>query len=145
MKKASKPRLIKNLKPRLTENIEDINARTPWLNEPDCLGCHEEFEKSREGASGFNKWVTDPSELYRFRFDNVGIRCEACHGSTHAIYPAKNEFDLHRDNIQPNQYRGMPYAIGSNRSCEVCHMKRMSNPVHHENMLRTVRNSFESK
>ena len=140
--KAGVMRLLKNVKPRMAENADDIQPRTPWLNEPDCLGCHEDFEKPSQNASSFNQWVSGPEELYRIRTDNVGIRCEACHGSPHALYPANNDYNKHRDNIQPLQYSGNPLPIGSNRSCQVCHMRRKSDPVHHENMMRAFRNKL---
>ena len=121
---------------------DQVNPRTPWLNEPDCLTCHVDFEQPAEGASGFNKWVPHPSQLYRFRLDGGGLRCEGCHGATHAIYPAKNPYAPNRDVLQPLQYSGMPYAIGSNGSCAVCHTRKMTVPVHHRNMGRPVRNEI---
>ena len=66
-----------------------------------------------------------------------------CHGSTHAIYPAVNPYGRHRDNIQPMQYSGTPYTIGANMTCAVCHTREMEHPIHHENMLRMVRNKME--
>ncbi|HIJ20278.1 MAG TPA: cytochrome C, partial [Deltaproteobacteria bacterium] len=72
--------------------------------------------------------------------DEAGaLRCIACHGSTHAIYPARNPFDTYRDVIQPMQYQKNPYAIGANRSCFVCHTEEVEESVHHPNMFREVR------
>ena len=86
-------------------------------------------------------WNDDFSELYRQRTDNAGIRCEACHGATHALYPAHNRFSENRDNIQPMQYSKMPLPIGTNMDCQVCHKIEMEFPIHHENMLRMFRNT----
>jgi hypothetical protein len=134
-------RLMKNLSTTTVADVDEVNPRSPWVNQPDCLTCHEDFEKPEAGYNAFNEWNTDFSELYRMRTDNVGIRCQACHGSTHALYPANNPFNKNRDNIQPVQYSGMPYPIGSNLSCEVCHTIKMKDAVHHENMEHMFRNA----
>ncbi|MFZ5517410.1 MAG: cytochrome C [Candidatus Zhuqueibacterota bacterium] len=134
--------LLNHLHPTRVASRDEVNPRMPWLNEPDCLTCHENFEQPGEGSSGFNVWNEDPAELYRMRFDNAGIRCEACHGATHALYPAKNLYGTYRDVIQPMQYSGRPYPIGANQNCDVCHIKKMEDPIHHENMYRMMRNRF---
>jgi len=54
-----------------------------------------------------------------------------------------NPFDKYREVIQPMQYDRMPYAIGANKSCAVCHVKEMEDPIHHENMWRMVGNELE--
>ncbi len=135
-------RLLNHLNPTRVESRDQVNSRMPWLNQPDCLTCHEDFEQPEMESSGFNAWVEDASELYRMRFDYAGIRCQACHGSTHALYPARNAYSSYRDVIQPMQYSGQPFPIGSNKTCEVCHMQAMEFSVHHENMLRMMRNQF---
>ena len=132
--------LMANLQPADGGSIDAINSRIPWLNEPDCLTCHTEFGPP-EQIDAFNVWNTDVSELYRRRHDNAGIRCQACHGSTHAEYAAQNPMDKKRDVLQPLQYSGEPYPIGSNMRCEVCHTIKMTDPIHHENMYREVRNT----
>jgi hypothetical protein len=133
-------RLMKNLEPKVVETIEEINPRVPWINEPDCITCHVDYERPGENGSAFNQWTSSLEELYRMRTDNAGIRCEACHNSTHAEYPATNPFSTNRDNFQPLQYSGAPYPISSNASCQVCHKQDMEDPIHHENMLRPFRN-----
>ena len=89
---------------------------------------------------GFNKWNAEFAELFRNRTGDAGVRCEACHNSTHAAYPARNAFGWNRDNQQPMQYSRMPFPVGSNFSCEVCHTKKMEESVHHPNMERMFRN-----
>jgi hypothetical protein len=139
--KKSTARLIKNLSPEQVSSAKDVNPRAPWLNEPDCLTCHVDYEQPGNNPSAFNVWTSGPEELYRIRFGEEGsIRCEACHGSTHALYPAVNGISVNRDNIQPIQYSNMPYPIGSNFSCEVCHKMKMEDSIHHWNMERDVRN-----
>ncbi|GAB4375691.1 MAG: cytochrome c family protein [Calditrichia bacterium] len=133
--------LLANLTPTKVASVEEVNGRTPWLNEPDCLTCHEDFEKPAPDVTAFNVWNEEFEELYRNRSDNAMIRCPACHGSTHAEYPASSPLGGQRDNIQPMQYSGMPYPIGANISCEVCHVQKMTDPIHHENMYRPFRNA----
>ena len=139
--KAAAQRLMVNLIPTQVESVEEINPRWPWIKEPDCLTCHEDFEPPAEEYSGYNVWNDEFEELYRMRTDNVGIRCAACHGSTHALYPAKNPFSKNRDNMQPMQYANQPTPIGSNLMCETCHTIKMDDSVHHENMEQLFRNA----
>ena len=139
--KLAAQRLMTHLQPTAVATVKDVNPRQPWIQEPDCLTCHEDFEKPAEGYNGFNVWNEEFEELYRIRADNVGIRCEACHGATHALYPAHNSYNKNRDNMQPIQYSGSPYPIGANLSCEVCHTVKMEDAVHHENMEHLFRNA----
>jgi hypothetical protein len=136
----SSKRLLRNLKTVYVESAGQVNPRIPWVQEPDCLGCHIEFNQPEEKATAFNQWNSDFSELYRIRLDYSGIRCQACHNSTHALYPTHNVFGKHWDNTQPMQYSNMPLPIGSEFSCEVCHIKKMEDPIHHENMDGIFRN-----
>lgn len=137
---ASSARLLAKLETVFVANTADVNPRLPWIQQPDCLGCHEDFEMPNGDYSAFNKWNDEFSELYRMRTGDAGIRCEACHNSTHSIYPARNAFGKNRDNTQPMQYSGMPLPIGSEFSCEVCHKQKMEESVHHPNMERMFRN-----
>ncbi|OGG04529.1 MAG: hypothetical protein A3F83_12650 [Candidatus Glassbacteria bacterium RIFCSPLOWO2_12_FULL_58_11] len=137
--KPSAPAIMKNIQPRMAKSIGDIAPRTPWLENPDCFACHVDFQQPAEGATAFNHWNQSPEELYRSYRDNALIRCTGCHGSSHAIYPALNPVEKFRDVLQPMQYCGKPFAIGADKSCAVCHVKEMEDPIHHENMLRMVR------
>ncbi len=133
-------RLMKNL---VTENVDskdEVNPRQPWVNEPDCLTCHQDFE-APDYPMAFNVWNESFDDLYRIRTDNAGVRCIACHNSTHAEYPAVNPYSVNRDNVQPIQYSGMNLPIGSDMSCETCHLQKMEFSIHHENMLRKFRNT----
>jgi len=140
--KSSAARLMAALEPDHVETKEEIIPREPWLNEPDCLTCHVDFGPP-EQVDAFNVWSENFAELYRNRYDNSGIRCPACHGPTHAEYPAINPMDKTRDVLQPVQYTGQPYPIGANMRCEVCHIITMEDPVHHENMYRMFRNKAD--
>ncbi|HQD35520.1 MAG TPA: hypothetical protein PKV92_00300 [Thermodesulfovibrio thiophilus] len=131
--------LIKNLNPETP--LYEINARKPWINEPDCLGCHTGFQKPLNSSNGFNKWTANINMLFKTKKENMNrIPCIACHSSTHAIYPAFNPYGTNRDNIQAMQYQGMPLPIGGEVKCEVCHKIKMNTPMHHANMIRTFRN-----
>jgi mono/diheme cytochrome c family protein len=137
--KKSAKRLMKHLVPTRVDSTSHIKPRSPWINEPDCLNCHNDYNQP-ETDETFNLWTKSADQLYRLRTDDVGIMCQACHGSTHAVYPATNIYGNKRDNIQPLQYQGNPYPIGSNKNCKVCHTIDMDEEMHHPNSLAMFRN-----
>ncbi|MCU7864076.1 MAG: PKD domain-containing protein [Candidatus Thiodiazotropha sp. (ex Lucinoma borealis)] len=70
-----------------------------------------------------NPAVSGPSDprignpmLYRVSTGHEGVFCEACHGSTHGIWPNKNE--LANDNVAANQLQGHKGTIVE---CSTCH------------------------
>ncbi|MDH4333594.1 MAG: cytochrome ubiquinol oxidase subunit I [Desulfobulbaceae bacterium] len=141
--KAGADRLMKHLKPRTTATLAGIKPRTPWQHQPDCLTCHVNFGPP-EADSAFNVWTAGGDDLYRNRKDESGsIHCAACHGSTHAEYPATNPYERERDNFGPRQYQANPYPIGANRNCKVCHTIDMDTDMHHPNSLGMMRNTRE--
>ena len=122
-------RLLSLIIPQILGNQDAINPRTPWLNEPDCLTCHVDFQPP-ETESAFNTWTEGPAALYAARRDEMdAMHCGACHGSPHAIYPASD-----RDNVMPLQYMDEAQAIGANGTCVVCHGETMEDAVHHPGM-----------
>ena len=133
--KTGAARLMAKLSSRKVDSIDEINPRTPWLNEPDCLNCHEDFQMG-SSVDAFNTWTDGPGSLYRNRHDQMeAMMCEACHGSTHAVYPATfNKFGNNRDIIQPLQYQGNDRPIGND--CTVCHTVQPEFEGHHPNSLR---------
>jgi mono/diheme cytochrome c family protein len=132
-------RLMKDLAPVKVSAKEMVKARSPWINEPDCLSCHEGFQPPKPGVTAYNRWNAKVEELYRNRADEGGVRCPACHGATHAEYPALNPYQPLRDILQPMQITGKPYPVGSEQTCVVCHLEKMEDPIHHTNMLRAFR------
>ncbi len=137
--KPSAARLMEHLRARTAASVDEINPRVPWLNEPDCLTCHQDFSRpDRATASAFNVWTSGADELYRNRSDESELlQCQACHGSTHATYPTYSDhFGADRDNIQPLQYQGNRRPIGAAGNCKVCHTIDMEDSIHHENMER---------
>ena len=78
-------------------------GRQPWLQEPRCQTCH--------GAN----YAEAPNTLYRNSHNgHGGLYCEACHTSTHAILPSREE----RDNRQNTVLQGF---AGTLQKCFVCH------------------------
>lgn len=132
--------LISHLEQVATMDSGEITPRRPWIGQPDCLNCHVDFEAPETDIT-LNQWTTDETELYRNRTDDSGsIRCAACHGSPHAVYPAANDYGEQVHNLQPLQYQGNTLPIGSNSNCAVCHTIDMEYEMHHPNMLREFRN-----
>lgn len=126
---------------RTVSSLQDINSRLPWINEPDSLNCHADFEKPADkNVGGFNRWTRSAAGLFRMRTDDVELMCEACHGATHANYPATNIYDQDRDNIPLRQYQGNNRPIGADNDCALCHTMEMEDSVHHPNMLHEFRN-----
>ena len=132
--KAKADVLMKHIKPRLVDTVDEIEPRKPWTDQPDCLACHEDFAPP-QSDSAFNQPVRGPQGLYRTRTDDAGLMCEACHGSPHAEYPAENAFHPDLDAIQPLQYQGVSRPIGSGGNCAVCHTEQMFDEFHHPNIL----------
>ncbi len=108
--------------------------RTGWLNEPQCGSCHTGTATQNAGQLRFLS-VYDPAglvrkpvlpifssntdtpaagiSLYRFSKGHGDLQCSACHGSTHAEFPA-----LHRnDNLQNERLQGHAGVLASCTSC----------------------------
>ena len=139
--KPSADRLMKYLLPKAVKTSAEITPRKPWVNEPDCLNCHIDFNPPETDTAEFGQWTATEKNLYRSRADDTGIACAACHGSPHAEYPASNIFGNDRDNIAPIQYQKKPYPIGADKNCKLCHIKDMEEEIHHPNSLGMFRNS----
>ncbi len=132
--------LMEHLRPQVLASSDEIKPRQPWINEPDCLNCHEEFEAPSDTTT-FNRWTASRDELFSQRTDEAGfLPCSACHNSMHALYPAVNPYGAGLDNRQPDQYQHNGLPMGSNKGCAVCHTVAMEEEMHHSNMLREFRN-----
>ena len=81
-------------------------GRTPWVEEPACADCHS--SSIPDVATG--------TTLYRNARGHGDLYCAACHGSPHAMVPARESID----NYQARQYQiyGIVKTIGS---CGTCH------------------------
>lgn len=78
-----------------------------------------------------NPAVTGPNDprignpmLYRVSVGHEGVFCEACHGSTHGIWPNKN--DLANDNVAAGQLQGHKGTIVE---CGTCHEGDLGNTL----------------
>lgn len=110
-------------------------ARLGWLEEPTCQSCHTGTATHNSGqirytsvfdATGAVRQAADltfatqanaPSaglSLFRFSYGHGGLACEACHGSTHAVYPSSHL----NDNVQSQQIQG---HLGTLAECAACH------------------------
>lgn len=131
---AGKPnmkRLIANVEPRTVDSRDAVEPRKPWVNEPDCLNCHEGFAPPMQFET-FNQWTEGSEGLFRVRGDQMGaMRCVACHGSPHAVYPAREDsgYGVNRDNVAPMQYMGFAAQIGKDNNCAVCHVDTSYTPA----------------
>ncbi|MBU2650705.1 MAG: cytochrome C [Bacteroidetes bacterium] len=136
--KPSAVKLRENLNPRMAESYVSIEPRIPWLQEPDCMNCHKDFniKQLTERPNAYNDWAAGFKALYRNRTDEQGMMCAACHGSPHAVYFATNKYGIDRDNIQPIMYQGLSGTIGTAGNCAVCHTVEMEYNGHHRNMIR---------
>ena len=103
-------------------------ARAGWLSEPGCQACHRDGQRLASAvdangnplASSDARFATTPNQpsagysLFRFSTGHGGVKCEACHGSTHAEFPRTEA----NDNVQSIAVQG--YA-GTVRECTACH------------------------
>ncbi len=131
--------LIKLLIPE-SKNDRQIPGRKPWVNEPDCLYCHVDFQQPETDEVSMGQKTGSAEELFQNRMDDAGLMCQACHGAAHALYPARNPIDQGLDNIGPTQYQKTPYPVGADKQCRVCHTIDMEDEMHHPNMLTMFRN-----
>ncbi|MCL5097456.1 MAG: PKD domain-containing protein [Candidatus Omnitrophica bacterium] len=109
--------------------------RQGWLDEPNCQACHTGTATSNNGQIRYTSvfdntgatrvavnqtFATQPNvpaaglSLYRFSSGHGGLQCEACHGSTHAIFATS----VTNDNIQSVEVQG---HIGLLVECTACH------------------------
>ena len=117
----SAQKLLAALEPKL--NGRKPVPRTPWLQEPDCLGCHVGYSKSYQNISSYGRWVEGFDKLYR-NSRVFGVYCEACHNSTHSLWGTihvVSEEVYQADNYQPLKYQGIAAPIGARGNCDVCH------------------------
>lgn len=110
-------------------------SRQPWLDEPRCESCHTGDAVSRLGdtirlpqawegnidiatprISVNKRFAENSGELYRNSLGHGKVACEACHGSTHAIWP--NAMPTSNDNVAATQLQG---HAGTISECSTCH------------------------
>lgn len=110
--------------------------RVGWFMEPNCQSCHTGTATSNNGQirypSSFETngavrvatnqtFATNPDSpapglsLYRFSSGHGGLQCSACHGSTHAEFPATHR----NDNLRNERIQG---HAGVTVECTACHV-----------------------
>jgi hypothetical protein len=111
--------------------------RTGWLQEPACQSCHTGTATGNAGQIRYVSCFTDTnwtvrvpvnqlfatqsntpvagSWLYRFSAGHGGLQCSACHGSTHAEFPATHR----NDNVRNEKIQG---HAGVLIECTACHV-----------------------
>ena len=111
-------------------NMKNVGSSTRhgWLDEPNCQACHHDGKREISAIDPVTntlrnavdtRFATNPNtpaqgfSLYRFSTGHGKLQCEACHGATHAIYPAHQA-----DNIASTQIQGHSGTIGE---CSACH------------------------
>jgi hypothetical protein len=110
-------------------------GRLGWLEEPTCQSCHTGTAKHNNGELRYTSVFDTPGHmraavdqtfattpdvpdvglsLYRFSTGHGGLKCEACHGSTHAEFPSTHV----NDNVQSMERQG---HVGMLAECTACH------------------------
>ncbi len=117
--------------------------RVGWFMEPNCQGCHTGTATHNNGQIRYTSVFTDTNgtvrapvdqtfattpnipatglSLYRFSAGHGGLQCEACHGSTHAVYPSSHR----NDNLQNIALQG---HAGMMVECTACHTTMPNTP-----------------
>ena len=133
-------KLLSLLENRGDYEIAEINPRSPWSMQPDCLNCHEDFQPP-ETDSAFNTWTADEDELFHNRMGEGGaVLCSSCHGQPHSLYPAVNPYGEKIGALHPLQYQSTPLPIAADKGCAVCHTVEMEDDMHHPGSLGMFRN-----
>ncbi|MEO8661785.1 MAG: Ig-like domain-containing protein [Bryobacteraceae bacterium] len=110
-------------------------TRAGWLDEPNCQACHTGTAVQNNGQIRYsdvfetngqmrvavnNTFATNPNNpspgysLFKVSSGHGGLQCEACHGSTHAEYPAAGA----NDNLGATKLQG---HAGVLVECQSCH------------------------
>ncbi|NOZ93693.1 MAG: PKD domain-containing protein [Acidobacteria bacterium] len=111
------------------------STRQGWFDEPTCQSCHTGTADNNSGRIRYLDAFDAPGHyrqaasavfatnhdtpaagysLFRFSTGHGGLQCEACHGSTHAIFPSSHE----NDDIRNVQLQGHG---GTLAECASCH------------------------
>lgn len=119
-----------------------VAGRKGWLDEPNCQQCHTGTATSNNGQIRYTSCFTDTNftervavnqtfatksntplpgvSLYRFSTGHGGLQCSACHGSTHAEFPATHR----NDNVRNEKIQG---HAGVMIECTACHVSMSVN------------------
>ena len=125
------------------DGTNDGNPRRPWKDLPRCQSCHTGDAVSHLSGAGLvpdasgirltqayttgdnsaspllatnKRFAEQDNTLYRFSKGHGGVRCENCHGSTHAEWPIAD--DTANDNVAAKTLQGYSGKI---IECTACH------------------------
>lgn len=125
------------------DGTNDGGRRRPWKDLPRCQSCHTGDAVNRLSGAGLvadasglrltqayrtgdnaaspllatnKRFAEQAGTLYRFSTGHGGLRCQACHGSTHAEWPVADP--TANDNTAAKALQGYPGKISD---CAVCH------------------------
>ncbi|HEY2773104.1 MAG TPA: Ig-like domain-containing protein [Candidatus Binatia bacterium] len=120
-------------------NMVGAAGRLGWLQEPLCQSCHTGSATNNAGALRYTSVFDSPGHvrsavdpvfattadapaaglsLYRFSTGHGGVKCEGCHGSTHAEFISTHK----NDNVQSMERQG---HTGMLVECGACHVASM--------------------
>jgi len=126
-------------------NMSQVGStnRVGWFMEPNCQSCHSGTANHNSGQIRYTSafadtngtvrlpadltFATQPNtpapglSLYRFSAGHGGLQCEACHGSTHAEFPATHS----NDNVRNERIQG---HAGVMVECTACHTSTPNSP-----------------
>jgi len=94
------------------------------------------IEASNPAVSGLSDPRIGNPMLYRVSKGHGGLFCETCHGSTHGIWPNKN--DLANDNVAATQLQGHKGTI---IECSTCHTSSTGNNLNGPHGMHPVGNT----
>ena len=98
-------------------------ARRPWIDEPSCGACHPLAKNPSHADYQFE----EPGKLFRQSKGHMGIPCEVCHNTPHALTPTT----MVADNVQSVNLMGHTGVIDK---CLLCHTETPTEPFpHHRN------------
>ena len=101
--------------------------REGWLEQPNCQACHQDGEQHTTALTSngtlrealdqrFATNANTPApglDLYRFSKGHGDMKCESCHGSTHAIFPTHEA----GDNLLSQKLQGHDGTVAECTSC----------------------------
>jgi hypothetical protein len=102
------------------EAVASLNRR-PWIDEPSCGTCHPLAKNPTHADYQFE----EPGKLFRQSKGHMGIPCEVCHNTPHALTPAT----MAVENTQSVNLMGRTGVIDK---CILCHTETPTEPFPHQ-------------
>jgi len=146
------------------DGTNDGKSRRPWLDLPRCQSCHANDAMTKTSVTNapplaadglrFNnafrngdasaspilatnkRFAEETNKLFRKSKGHGGLACEACHGSTHAIWSANPN-----DNVAATQLQGHSGTIGE---CTTCHQSAPTNGLNGPHGMHPVGSAWVS-